>query len=145
MNMATDATAAASSVQNEYNVRSKTSENAFLTSPEGQDWGAKAVEKAVGFVTTLADGIVMVAGVFSGLSETLGGVGLALAGVGVAAAALTGPFGIALAAGMAMGAGIVGAAMRARDALLGIVNDPEANALYFPPGARRDGGAAGRG
>ncbi len=157
MNMATDATAAASSVQNEYNVRSKTSENAvallkaniealaiqfgqallpyinkivaFLTSPEGQDWGAKAVEKAVGFVTMMADGVAGLVGFVSGLTETLGGAAVAIGAVGLAAAALTGPFGAALAAGMAMGAGIVSAAMSARDAILGIVNDPKMQAM----------------
>lgn len=102
---------------------------AFLTSPEGQDWGAKAVEKAVGFVTMMADGVAGLVGFVSGLTETLGGAAVAIGAVGLAAAALTGPFGAALAAGMAMGAGIVSAAMSARDAILGIVNDPKMQAM----------------
>jgi len=145
MNMATDATAAASSVQNEYNVRSKTSENAvallkaniealaikfgqallpyinkivaFLTSPEGQDWGAKAVEKAVTVVTGLADALGFVGGIISGLIETFGGLGIAVAGVGLAVSGLAGPFGIAAAAGMAAGAAIVGAFHDAESAM----------------------------
>lgn len=126
MTMATDATAAASSVQNEYNVRSKTTENAvallkaniealaikfgqallpyinkvvaFLTSPEGQDWGAKAVDRAVGFVTGLADAVAALAGFFSGLIDTIGGAGTAVAGLGLMVASLAGPWGIAAAA-----------------------------------------------
>lgn len=132
MNMATDSVAAASSVQNEYNVRSKTTENAvallkaniealaikfgqallpyinkiveFLTSPEGQDWGAKAVEKAVTVVTGLADALGFIGGVISGLIETFGGLGIAVAGVGIAIASLAGPWGIAAAAAVAAGA-----------------------------------------
>jgi len=126
MEMATDATAAASSVQNEYNVRSKTSENAvallkaniealaikfgqallpyinkivaFLTSKEGQEWGAKAVEKAVSVVTGLADALGVVGGILSGLIEALGGTGIAVAGLGLAVASLAGPWGLAAAA-----------------------------------------------
>lgn len=101
----------------------------FLTSKEGQEWGAKAVEKAVGFVTMMADGVAGLVGFVSGLTETLGGAAVAIGAVGLAAAALTGPFGAALAAGMAMGAGIVSAAMSARDAILGIVNDPKMQAM----------------
>lgn len=134
MTMATDATAAASSVQNEYNIRSKTTENAvallkanieglaiqfgqallphinkivaFLTSPEGQDWGAKAVERAVGFVTGLADALGFIGGLFSGLIDTIGGTTTAIAGLGVAVAALAGPWGIMAAAGVAAVAAI---------------------------------------
>ncbi len=129
MNMATDATAAASSVQNEYNVRSKTSENAvallkaniealaiqfgqallpyinkivaFLTSPEGQEWGARAVETLVSVVTTLADALGTVVGIFSTVIETIGGTGVAVGGLGLAIAGLAGPWGVAAAAGVA--------------------------------------------
>lgn len=139
MNMATDAVAAASSVQNEYNVRSKTSENAvallkaniealaikfgqallpyinqivaFLTSPEGQDWGAKAVERAVGFVTGLADAVAVVVGIFSGLTDAIGGTGMAVAALGVGIAALAGPWGIMAAAGVAA-IGLITATLR---------------------------------
>lgn len=145
MNMATDAVAAASSVQNEYNVRSKTSENAvallkaniealaikfgqallpyinkiveFLTSKEGQEWGAKAVEKAVTVVTGLADALGVVGGILSGLIDTFGAAGIAIAGVGLAASSLAGPFGIAAAAGMAAGAAIVAAFHDAESAM----------------------------
>jgi len=131
MTMATDSVAAASSVQNEYNVRSKTTENAvallksniealaikfgqallpyineivaFLTSPEGQDWGAKAVEKAVTVVTGLADALGFIGGIISGLIDTFGGLGVAVGGVGLAIAGLAGPWGImAAAAGVAI-------------------------------------------
>ena len=139
MNMATDSVAAASSVQNEYNVRSKTSENAvallkaniealaikfgqallpyinkiveFLTSPEGQDWGAKAVEKAVGFVTSLADAVGFVVGIFSGLTEVIGGTGMAIGALGIGIAALAGPWGIMAAAGVAA-IGLITSALR---------------------------------
>lgn len=126
MAMATDTVAAASSVQNEYNVRSKTTENsvallkaniealaiqfgkalmpyinqivAFLTSPEGQEWGARAVEKLVGFVTGLADMLGTVAGIFGTIIDAIGGTGVAVAGLGVAVTALLGPWGLLVAA-----------------------------------------------
>jgi hypothetical protein len=71
---------------------------AFLTSKEGQEWGAKAVEKAVTVVTGLADAIGVVASILSGLIDTFGGVGIAVGGLGVAVAALAGPWGLAAAA-----------------------------------------------
>jgi len=145
MTMATDATAAAASVQAEYETRSKTSENAvallkaniealaikfgqallpyinkivaFLTSKEGQEWGAKAVEKAVTVVTGLADALGVVGGILSGLIETFGAAGIAIAAVGLAASSLAGPFGIAAAAGLAAGAAIVGAFHDAESAM----------------------------
>lgn len=151
MNMATDSVAAASSVQNEYNVRSKTSENAvallkaniealaiqfgqallpyinkiveFLTSPEGQDWGAQAVERAVAVVTSLADGVAAVAGVFFGLIDTLGGATTALGAMGIAALALTGPLGAAAAAGAAIGYGMAKAFSYAKNLILGGADD----------------------
>lgn len=132
MQMATDTTAAASSVQNEYNVRSKTTENAvallkaniealaikfgqallpyinkvveFLTSPEGQEWGAKAVAKAVEVVTSFAEGIKTVVGGIGSLIEVLGPAGLA--GALLALAGPGGPFKLVAIAGVAMGAAI---------------------------------------
>lgn len=89
----------------------------FLTSKEGQEWGAKAVEKAVTVVTGLADALGVVGGILSGLIDTFGGVGIAIAGVGLAASSLAGPFGIAAAAGMAAGAAIVGAFHDAESAM----------------------------
>lgn len=89
----------------------------FLTSKEGQEWGAKAVEKAVTVVTGLADALGVVGGILSGLIDTFGGVGIAIAGVGLAASSLAGPFGIAAAAGMAAGAAIVAAFHDAESAM----------------------------
>ena len=71
---------------------------AFLTSKEGQEWGAKAVEKAVSVVTGLADALGVVGGILSGLIEALGGTGIAVAGLGLAVASLAGPWGLAAAA-----------------------------------------------
>lgn len=132
MQMATDTTAAASSVQNEYNVRSKTTENAvallkaniealaikfgqallpyinkvveFLTSPEGQEWGAKAVAKAVEVVTAFAEGIKTVVSGVGTLIDVLGPAGLA--GALLALAGPGGPFKLVALAGIAMGAAI---------------------------------------
>lgn len=70
----------------------------FLTSKEGQEWGAKAVEKAVTVVTGLADALGVVGGILSSLIETFSGTGIAVAGLGAAVAALAGPWGIAAAA-----------------------------------------------
>ncbi|MDQ5978639.1 MAG: hypothetical protein QG602_1613, partial [Verrucomicrobiota bacterium] len=92
----------------------------FLTSKEGQEWGAKAVEKAVAVVTGLADALGFVGGIISGLIETFGGLGIAVAGVGIAAAGMVGPFGMALAAGVAAGAGIAAAFMEAKRAMFGM-------------------------
>ena len=129
--LAGDSAAAAVSVEKEYEARSKTTANAiqllknnvsalaiefgnallpyinevvaFLTSPEGQEWGRGAVEKAVGAVTSLASAVSTVVGVLSGLTDSLGGVAVAVGAVGVAALALTGPFGVAAAAAVAAG------------------------------------------
>jgi len=78
----------------------------FLTSKEGQEWGAKAVEKAVAVVTGLADALGFVGGIISGLIDTFGGLGVAIGGVGLAIAGLAGPFGIMAAAGVAAVAAI---------------------------------------
>lgn len=81
----------------------------FLTSPEGQEWGRNAVEKAASAVTTLASAIGTIVGWFSTLSDAVGGTTLAVGGLGAALLGLTGPggaFALVLAAGMAMGAGL---------------------------------------
>lgn len=78
----------------------------FLTSPEGQEWGRGAVEKAVGAVTTLASGVKSLAEFFGFLLDKIGGTGLAVVGLGVAIAGLVGPLGLVAAAGVAMGAAI---------------------------------------
>lgn len=150
MQMATDQTAAASSISKEYSIRSKTTENAvallkanveglgikfgqallphinkvveFLTSPEGKEWGAHAVEKAVGVVTSLASGISFVVKAVSGLTDAFGGTAVAIAAVGAASIGLTGPFGAALLAGTAAGYGIAAGFKAAADAILGTTN-----------------------
>ena len=146
--LAGDSAAAAVSVEKEYAARSKTTANAiqllknnvsalaielgnqllpyinqvveFLTSPEGQEWGKSAVEGAVGAVTTLASAVQSVVGFIANLADSLGGAEVAVAGLGFAAAALTGPFGLALAAGIAAGWGIASAFKSAKDAILGV-------------------------
>lgn len=148
--LAGDSVAAANSVEKEYESRSKTTANAiqllknnvsalaiefgnallphinkvveFLTSPEGQEWGRGAVEKAVGAVTTLASAIGTVVSVLSSMVESLGGATVAIGAVGIAAASLTGPFGAALAAGVAAGWGIAAAFKAAGDAVMGTTN-----------------------
>ena len=66
----------------------------FLTSPEGQEWGAQAVEKLVSVVTGLADVIGGVIGFFGKLVDMIGGTGTAVVGLGLAVAAMTGPWGL---------------------------------------------------
>jgi len=94
----------------------------FLTSKEGQEWGAKAVEKAVTVVTGLADALGFIGGIVSGLIDTFGGLGVAIGGVGLAVAGLTGPFGLAAAAGIAAGAAIMESFMAAEIAMNKIMN-----------------------
>lgn len=141
-NLAGDAAEAAGSVEKEFAARSSTTDQAikklkasvavlaiefgdallpyindvvkFLTSPEGQEWGRGAVEKAVGAVTTLASGVKSLAEFFGFLVDKIGGAGVAVVGLGVALTGLTGPMGAVLAAGVAMGAGI---AMAVRSAV----------------------------
>lgn len=130
--LAGDSAAAAVSVEKEYAARSKTTANAiqllknnvsalaielgnqllpyinqvveFLTSPEGQEWGRDAVEKAVGAVTTLASAIGSIVGFFSDLADTVGGATAAFGSMGLALIALTGPYGMVLAGATALGA-----------------------------------------
>ena len=67
---------------------------AFLTSPEGQEWGKGAVEKAVVAVTNFAEVLGTVA---SALAWVIENVGLTNAGIAVMAirlAALAGPWGL---------------------------------------------------
>jgi hypothetical protein len=105
----------------------------FLTSPEGQEWGRGAVEKAAAAVTSLASAIQFIVTLFSNLSETIGGTGVAVVALGVAIAGLTGPLGLAMAAGVAMGAAIaegidrvIHGAERAQLALLQLHNKAQA-------------------
>lgn len=146
--LAGDSAAATASIEKEYAARSKTTANAiqllknnvsalaiefgnallpyinevvaFLTSPEGQEWGRAAVERAVGAVTTLSSAIGRVVEFIGGLVDAFGGATLAVAGLGLAAASLTGPFGIALAAGTAAGFGIAAAFKSALDTIRGV-------------------------
>ncbi len=91
----------------------------FLTSPEGQEWGAKAVEKLVSVVTGLGDALGTVIGFFGTLTDTLGGTSTALGALGLAALALTGPFGVAAAAGAAIGYGMAKAYDWAKKKIIG--------------------------
>ncbi len=150
--LAGDSVAAANSVEKEYESRSKTTANAiqllknnvsalaiefgnallpyinevvaFLTSPEGQEWGRGAVEKAVGAVTSLASALGTVVSVFGSLSESLGTTATAIGAVGIAALALAGPAGpfaaVAL-AGVAAGAAIVNAFTQAQQKMTAIM------------------------
>ena len=127
--LAGDTVAAASSIEQEYASRSKTTANAiqllknnvsalaiefgnallpyineiveFLTSPEGQEWGREAVKKTVSAVTTLASALGDIVGVFSSVADSIGGVTTALGAVGIAALALAGPAGPLIAVGLA--------------------------------------------
>lgn len=91
----------------------------FLTSPEGQEWGAKAVETAASAITGLASGVATLAGFLANLADTFGTTTLAVVGLGIAASALVGPFGLALAAGVAAGVGIAAAFKSAYDEIAG--------------------------
>lgn len=91
----------------------------FLTSPEGQEWGRGAVEKAVGAVTSLATGIGVLISTVMSLTDAFGGTAVAIGVVAVGAASLVGPFGAALLAGTAAGWGIAAAFQGAKDAILG--------------------------
>lgn len=73
----------------------------FLTSPEGKDWGAKAVATAVEVVTGLASALGTVGSALASLIDLFGGTGVAVAGLGVAIAGLAGPWGVAAAAATA--------------------------------------------
>lgn len=155
--IAGDKAAAAGSVQQEFEKRSKTTRAAidklkanvevlaiqfgdallphiqklseWLTSPEGQKWGADAVDKAITLVTTLGGAVKDVVGFFGDLVDMFGGGTVAAMALGVAVAGLSGPFGLATVAGVAMGVGIAegidrvfNATRRAEAALLGLHN-----------------------
>lgn len=105
----------------------------FLTSPEGQEWGRQAVEKAAAAVTTLADGVAGLVNFFVFLSEKVGGAGVAIAALAPIILSLTGPLGLVAAAGVAMGAAIaagidrvVHSAERAQLGLLKLHNQAQA-------------------
>lgn len=138
MGLALDTTKTLTSVQDEYNVRSKTTANAiqllknniealaiqfgnallphinkvveFLTSPEGQEWGKSAVQAAVGAVTSLADAVKNLVSFFGHLAEKVGGVTVAVGALGLAFTALAGPWGLFIAGALA-GAVALGNAM----------------------------------
>ena len=105
----------------------------FLTSPEGQEWGSKAVEKAASAVTTLASAVGSLIGFFSTLADKIGGAGLAVVALGVAIGGLVGPIGLAAAAGVALGGAVANAVdsavnriQHAQDALLRLHNQAQA-------------------
>jgi TP901 family phage tail tape measure protein len=122
---------------------------AFLTSPEGQEWGANAVATAKDAVVGLAEAVKSLAGFFAFLVENIGGVGTAVAGLGFAVAALAGPWGIAGAAAAAALAGMVAgmgkvlsmvpAVQGALDSLIGTVQ--QANADSFEKRMRQEADA----
>jgi hypothetical protein len=92
----------------------------FLTSPEGQEWGASAVETAVEAVTGLAAAVGSLVEFFGFLVEKIGGAGVAVVGLGVAIAGLAGPLGLVAAAGFAMGSAIATAVDSATKSILDV-------------------------
>lgn len=83
---------------------------AFLTSPEGQEWGESAVRKAVSAVETFATVLGGVAKILGGLVENFGGVTVAIGLMGGAMAIAVGPWG-ALAAAAAVSIGLITSAL----------------------------------
>jgi len=73
---------------------------AFLTSPEGQEWGKNAVEKAAAAVEAFGAVVSTVASGIGFLVENIGGAETAVLALGIAVAGLAGPWGIAAAAAM---------------------------------------------
>ena len=174
LDLATDTTRAASSVQDEYNVRSKTTANQLqllknnvdnakialgdALIPVLADLAPMLVEMAQGVAAWLKEnrelvtqkvkdfvfgiieagrelapvvsGVVDVVGMFiSGLStltDTIGGTSTAILALGVAAAGLTGPFGLAAAAGVAAGVAIFEAFNKAEQGMLDLHKTAEA-------------------
>lgn len=82
----------------------------WLTSKEGQEWGASAVDKAVKVVTTFAEVLGGVAHLVGGLVDTFGGATLAVVAFGGALALALGPWG-ALAAAAVTAIGLVTTAL----------------------------------
>lgn len=80
---------------------------AFLTSPEGQQWGRDAVEKAASAVSDLASVLGTVVSGVSSLVDVFGGAEVAVGAFGLAVAALAGPWGIAAAAAAAALGGMI--------------------------------------
>lgn len=95
---------------------------AFFQTPEGKEWGAKAVKIAAEAVTTFAAGVAKAADVVGHLVEKFGGATVAVAALGGAVLALAGPFAAAAAAGIAAGAAITNAFMGAEKAMIDIRN-----------------------
>ena len=75
----------------------------FLTSPEGQEWGASAVEKATAAISTLVEVVGFVVGALSSASEAIGGTTVAIGLLAVAVGALLGPWGLLLTGAVALG------------------------------------------
>lgn len=84
---------------------------AWLTSKEGQEWGAAAVEKAVSVVTFLAEAIGGVISVVSGLTDVFGGATVAIVAMGAALTLALGPWG-ALAAAAVATIGLITSALK---------------------------------
>lgn len=117
----------------------------FLTSPEGQEWGSKAVDKAASAVTTLASAVGSLIGFFSTLADKIGGAGLAVVALGLAIGGLVGPIGLAAAAGVALGGAVANAVdsavnriQHAQDALLRLHNQAQAIRLKEQEAERAD-------
>lgn len=70
----------------------------FLSSPEGQEWGRGAVEKLTGAVVGAAEVVGGLVGFFGDLSDKVGGAENAIKLMGVAILALMGPIGLVTAA-----------------------------------------------
>lgn len=103
---------------------------AFLTSPEGQEWGRGAVERAASAVETLGSVVAAVASGVAFLADNLGGAETAVLALGIAVAGLAGPWGVVAAAAaiaiqkISIGLGSlfekIDAFAAARDRILGI-------------------------
>lgn len=107
---------------------------AFFQTPEGKEWGARAVEKAVVVVTTLADVLATVASGIGKVIDMFGGAETAVGVFGVAILALLGPIGVvtaALAAMLVLNDKVQGAADEMTEAI---------DAGYGPGGAHDQGG-----
>lgn len=75
----------------------------FLLSPEGQEWGAAAVEKATAAVGAFVEVVSFVVGALSSASEAIGWTTVAIGLLAVAVSALLGPWGLLLTGAVALG------------------------------------------
>lgn len=78
----------------------------FLNTDEGQKWGSDAVDKAAKLMVDLAGAVESVVGFLGYLNDNLGTTTVLVGGMGFAIAALTGPIGLAMGAGVLMGGAI---------------------------------------